>query len=104
MVGVKPFVIWICWMIRSLIVYLIISVIITFMGTYKIDYIGYNFVGTKKKALFLNTDSIVVFSICFGNKYILFNCFSRIFHLIIDSFSSLFISSYLFIVISRSNI
>jgi hypothetical protein len=39
------------------------------MGTYKIDYTGFNFVGSKKKALFLNTDSIVVFLICFGNFF-----------------------------------
>ncbi len=78
LVGVKPLVIWICWMLRSLIVYLIISFIITFMGTYKIDHngynfvTGYNFVGMKKKALFLNTDSIVVFFICFGITFFLF--------------------------------
>ena len=63
MIGVNPVVIWFCWLFRSFIVYLLITLIITFAGSKKFTKEG--FLGIEYvTGLFLYTDQIIVFFTC----------------------------------------
>lgn len=60
LIGVKPEVIWICWMARSFIVYLLLSAIITIASTWQLKSKSLGL----PKALFLYTDPIIIFITC----------------------------------------
>lgn len=63
LIGVNPVVIWICWMMRSFFVYFIISIVVTVTSTIKFNLRIPNNLESKK-ALFLHTDSFIIFSTC----------------------------------------
>jgi hypothetical protein len=60
LVGVNPVVIWICWMMRSFVIYLFLSIILTITSTLKLNQKEPNALSSKK-ALFLNTDAFLIF-------------------------------------------
>jgi hypothetical protein len=64
------------------------------MGTYKISYTSFSFVGVRQKALFLTTDRFVILSTCFGKiNHTLFLIFSSPKRSIFFFYKSLFIPS-----------
>nr|UOU03317.1 ATP-binding cassette subfamily A3-like 4 [Brachionus rubens] len=60
LLGVKPVVIWLCWMMRSFIIYIIISAVVTITSTkrFKSNNVLYF---NMEKALFLHTTPSIVF-------------------------------------------
>nr|QUF59432.1 ATP-binding cassette transporter Abca3-like4 [Brachionus angularis] len=64
LVGVDPLVIWLCWMLRSYVIYLLISTVVTITSTIKFDYKKSQSDFLKKKSLFLYTDSWIIFMTC----------------------------------------
>ena len=63
LIGVKPSVIWLGWIIRSLSIYSILSIIIFISSTYRIKTnLPFQYVGDK--ALFLHTEPVLILLIC----------------------------------------
>ncbi|CAF0704109.1 unnamed protein product [Brachionus calyciflorus] len=57
LIGVKPAVIWFCWMMRSFVIYFIISIVVTITSTKQFN----SPQNSSKKALFLHTEPSIVF-------------------------------------------
>ena len=60
LIGVNPVVIWLCWVMRSFSIYLVLSIILTITSTMKFDKKIPNDLSSKK-ALFQNTDPLLIF-------------------------------------------
>ena len=65
LIGVRSSVIWICWMMRSFVIYLLLSIIVTLVSTYKFDYFYTDYDNQQsvnlKKSLFFNSSPSIVF-------------------------------------------
>lgn len=64
LIGVNPVVIWLCWMMRSFVIYLLISIIATVTASVQLNAKYPNPI-SDKKSLFLTTDTVLVFFMFF---------------------------------------
>ena len=63
LIGVDSIIIWLCWIIRSFIIFILISLILAIISTQKLKYSSYNILTIKimEKALLQKTTFMVIF-------------------------------------------